>query len=130
MEEDETPDVPVDFNSMVSDVKERNDQLVREEMLEDVLGFMDKMFRAANVVFDQQVEPRGFESAEEEQAIATCLSILLTITKGIRTGPPIGLRLYLQVLEEVERDAVRAYELLVANRGNAGPDQDANKVNL
>jgi hypothetical protein len=122
MEAEEMPRVPIDFKSMVKFMKDRNNPFDQEESLGGVLQFLDTLFQSANIVFDQQAEPRGFASAEEEQAIATCLSIMLTITRGLRAGQLSGVKGYLDVLNEVEHDAVWAYELLVASQDNAALD--------
>ncbi|NMC03826.1 MAG: hypothetical protein GYA24_01380 [Candidatus Lokiarchaeota archaeon] len=85
---------------------------------DDVIAFIDKLYRAACIVYDHEAEPRGFAGPVEERAAALALSIIMNMIGGFKLGNDIATGMYLDVLDEVERDIIHAHDTLVMKSTN------------
>jgi hypothetical protein len=117
MENAETPEEPIIFKGLL-DAIHQLEPTGRMDIQDALVAFIDNLYRASCVVFDQGVEPRGFASSVEERAVAVVLSVLLNITGASKDGMVPATNLYLDILDEVQREPVYAYDILVRKSTN------------
>jgi hypothetical protein len=117
MEDDDVLVKPIGFAGLLDTIGGL-DPFQKADTCNILVAFIDKIYHATTTIFDQHVEPRGFASPVEERAAAIALSIFLNVTKGLDDGMESATQMYLDILDEVQQDAVYAYDILVKKSTN------------
>nr|MDO8083198.1 hypothetical protein [Candidatus Sigynarchaeum springense] len=112
MEDDKLLEEPINLRGLL-DVIIKLEPAAKSDSQGALLAFIDKLYRAACIMFDQHAEPRGFASPTEERAAAVMLTVLFNVSGGLKAGFEYAIRMYLDILEKIQRDPVYAHYVLV-----------------